>query len=471
MELLLQTGMMVRELCALCVEDSDPVTGQLAVGAGRRRRFLKLGLDNPCLLRHLERAAERSPDEPLLASRDGGPLSPRDVSRLVKRRADGLGLPPGTVTPRTIIAASRMLWLNLAPEAAKHALGYRQPRVALHKYEVPGLADRPPDAVELCDLLGVPVEGLPNDLRPDSQEPTVSGSRRSHSPSERWLKDALALPIPSPRHGFPPPAPVATFHDPLMRRGDAETLGMRLRKIGKALSDLVVTLERRQRNRGPGRPPPDPARILALREAILAADPNLAIIARILGYDTALARRSEGFTAMVQRSMDRGASEEEIFRRTREELARREAAWKEYRDASVEAREPGAITDWIPKTGVLIDFAFQTPNEALDALERMLDSGRGWEAFAWICDQCWAAMRWMCRCGLKYYGLPRRREGRTQIIGPLQVRRSTPQPHHPLPGTSPRGAAGSGAEQSPWCAPTTRGCGGDPDAAPVPGGP
>jgi site-specific recombinase XerD len=139
-ELLLECGFRVGELCALDVGDVQPEEGetvaQVREGKGRKARRVPLGpnaLD--ALTVYVEQRAARAgvaPDElpadaPLLATVAGGRLVPRTVTRLVQRVARAAGVTSWSrLSPHSLrhTCATRMLDAGVGIDVVQDILGH-----------------------------------------------------------------------------------------------------------------------------------------------------------------------------------------------------------------------------------------------------------------------------------------------------------------------------------------------------------
>ncbi|MGC8529594.1 MAG: tyrosine-type recombinase/integrase [Leptospirillia bacterium] len=105
LELFYQTGVRLSELCGLLWEDAAPGIVSLRVRGkgGKERRVPVVGEAREALLalREFLLRSGTSPTGPLFADRNGGPLSPWQVSRVVKKYAREAGLPK-TVSPHAL---------------------------------------------------------------------------------------------------------------------------------------------------------------------------------------------------------------------------------------------------------------------------------------------------------------------------------------------------------------------------------
>lgn len=105
LELFYQTGVRLSELCGLRWEDLDSSLSALLVRGkgGKDRRVPVVGEAREALraLRALSEKTGAAPSGPLFADLDGGPLSPWQVGRIVKKYAKEAGLPE-TVTPHAL---------------------------------------------------------------------------------------------------------------------------------------------------------------------------------------------------------------------------------------------------------------------------------------------------------------------------------------------------------------------------------
>ncbi|HEX2486541.1 MAG TPA: tyrosine-type recombinase/integrase [Myxococcota bacterium] len=135
LEVLYGSGLRVAELCGLDVGDADVARGELRVlGKGRRQRVVPLpAAARRALARYLEEArAAAAPNEPLFVVRPPAPgraarrLGPREVRRLLRRRALAAGV-PGRVHPHRLrhSYATHLLDMGADLREIQELLGHR----------------------------------------------------------------------------------------------------------------------------------------------------------------------------------------------------------------------------------------------------------------------------------------------------------------------------------------------------------
>ncbi len=403
LEVLLDTGMQLRELCALCVDDWDEHEHQLTVGQGKRRRQVRVLVGGIYVGAHVHALGDATPSSPLFPSRSGGFLTPRDIGRVTDKYAVQAGLEAGDVTPQMIIAAGRMHMINLWPERAKGELGYSQLSAARRRYAHPelaaqGQAEREKETTAITD------EELSKLVQKTARE---IGIGRRPSPSagdQRWLARALKYKAPSPRHGFPPVPPSAVFsrYRSLLREADLNHR-MHLTAIGYALRPFVQALDRRARNRRGHVRLADPASLVSLRAALLVSDQLLAIPAWLSDGHLEQSLQSPDILFLSERLMRPDASAEAAMEKVERKLERVERARRARTDAVVSGRPPDELHQPEPFTPDLVDNQLRGPYYAVQFLTHMLSEGRGWGPFAWLADQLWPFMRRAYACAVEYY--------------------------------------------------------------------
>jgi len=135
LEVLYGAGLRVAELCGLDVADADLSRGELRVlGKGRRQRVVPLpSAARAALARYVEDArAGAAPGEPLFVVRPPAPgrparrLGPREVRRLLRRRALVAGV-PGRVHPHRLrhSYATHLLDMGADLREIQELLGHR----------------------------------------------------------------------------------------------------------------------------------------------------------------------------------------------------------------------------------------------------------------------------------------------------------------------------------------------------------
>jgi len=419
---LYETGMQVKELCALRVSDWDVDRGQLSVGQEKRLRRVSLGAEASYVKGHVDALGDVDPSTPLLPSRSGGHLTPRDVTRIVRKYVGEVGLREGDVTPQAIIAVARMRMINVWPDRAKDELGYSQLCVAKRRYVNLRLAAQATTTDDEQERRVPGEDDLNATIEQAFAEMGLEAGSESLLDDARWLARAFRCGMSAARHGFPPSPPLGVLsrYRSLLPDGEPE-FAARLSAVGHALRPLLDLVEKRRRNRRGQEPMPDPVRVAALRQHFIASHHALAAMARIADHDMESGARDPGVLGLLERLLDPDATEPEVEQRARKELARQDRAHQDHTDAVIEGRDPRKFPRHLPLAAGFQDLLLSSPFTSLDTLERMLTGGAGWEAFAWLADELWPGMRHAYCCAIEYYRVPTPESWNDASVGAIFV--------------------------------------------------
>ncbi|MEA3401907.1 MAG: tyrosine-type recombinase/integrase [Armatimonadota bacterium] len=147
MVLLADTGMELRELCALDISDCNRDASRLLVGSGRRLRHVRLYSSRGALLRYLSEQREPQQERALFLSNRGRRISERAVQHRVQHYAAEADV---DVTVADLIRRGRRRRASGDPTRAARELGFARADAVQGRY-------RQPEA----DTQHVPVDDMP----------------------------------------------------------------------------------------------------------------------------------------------------------------------------------------------------------------------------------------------------------------------------------------------------------------------
>jgi len=175
MALLANTGMELRELCALELADCSLDARQLIVGSGRRLRRLHLSSAQRPLRRYLYQVREKQAGEALFLSNRGRRISERAVQHRVRHHAAEAEV---DVTVADLIELGRRRRASGDPKHAARELGFARPDAVRRRYGLPegdtkpAPADHTPPHPFLEPIDGTSPGAMP---APPGQERPASG--------------------------------------------------------------------------------------------------------------------------------------------------------------------------------------------------------------------------------------------------------------------------------------------------------
>jgi len=374
MMLLADTGMELRELCAMDYRDCREDAQQISVGDGRRLRKIFLYNAHCPLLRYRHFIRDDLDGEALFQSNRGTRISERAVQHRVRQYAQSEGV---AVAVENLIRCGRTSRTWGEPKSVARELGFARVDAVQRRYGNP-----PPEAAaaDECDfehsylkpLNGMDPRGMPAGRRALDQTPTrceiwdrleaqaVQQARLPRPAQRQWLGVTHLAHLPPEERLRAYAKPVARLLDAVVTHGEPQAL------------------------------PEDP-RVHELAQEIRASDEVLLDIHRRI---VAVDREFSGWISFAERFPP---------------------MLKQVKKLRGLADEPAWTDVTVPM------FTFGSPDRVLDWADRVLSTREGQDALRRLLGARWPDLMWLRDCAAGYYSVPRREAARRELDAAVVV--------------------------------------------------